>query len=310
LKNLIENCMSLFAAKAGAKGLQMSYEIDPATPSVIVGDPDRLRQILVNLLSNAVKFTERGEVSLTVASRTVKGDCEVYFAVKDTGIGIPIHLQDKLFQSFCQLDSTNTRRYGGTGLGLSISKRLAELLGGNIWVESEPGKGSVFHFTIQAEICDPGLKMLPNPGKKPGAFSYDDNRSQLRILLAEDNPINQKVAMRMIEHLGYRADVAANGLQVLQALSERPYDLILMDVQMPEMDGLDATRKIKTTFQPSPTIIAMTACVIKGDKEMCMEAGMDGYIGKPVRMAELEHVLESCKARTNQDQLFLDDAFG
>ncbi|NPV62048.1 MAG: PAS domain-containing protein [Methanotrichaceae archaeon] len=299
LRDLIEDCISLFAAKARDKGLIMSYRIDPATPPVIMGDPDRLRQILVNLLSNAVKFTEEGEISVDVASRTVEGDCEVYFAVKDTGIGIPIHLQDRLFQSFCQLDSTTTRRYGGTGLGLAISKRLTELLGGNIWVESEPGKGSVFHFTIQTEICDPGSKMPPSPGKRTGIFPRDDRRSRLRILLAEDNPVNQKVALRMIEHLGCRADVAANGSEVLQALSEKPYDLILMDVQMPEMDGLEATRRIKTMFRPSPTIIAMTACVIKGDKEICMDAGMDGYISKPVRMAELEDVLDSCKARTN-----------
>jgi len=299
LQALIEGCLNLFAAKAQDKGLKLSFNIDPSTPSILVGDPDRLRQILINLLSNAVKFTEKGEISTSVSSRTSNGDCEVYFKVRDTGIGIPSGLQNRLFQSFSQLDASTTRKHGGTGLGLAISRRLAELMGGNIWVESRPGKGSVFHFTIRAETADPALESLL-PEKRAAVCRPDQDKSDLRILLAEDNLVNRKVALRMIEHLGYRADVAGNGLEVLEALSNKPYDLILMDVQMPEMDGLEAARRIKQMFRPGPRIVAMTACVIKGDKERCLEAGMDDYIGKPVRMAELEEVLADCRERRNQ----------
>jgi signal transduction histidine kinase/DNA-binding response OmpR family regulator/HPt (histidine-containing phosphotransfer) domain-containing protein len=443
LRDCIEGAFDLLAARAAEKGLDLAYLIEPQVPAAIFGDVTRLRQVLVNLLSNSVKFTERGEVVLSVdASRITQrgpGDAQykLCFAVRDTGIGIPPDRVDRLFQSFSQTDATTTRRYGGTGLGLAISRRLSEMMGGRMWVESAgvPGKGSTFHFTIQARaapsppraylrgaqpdlsgrrvliVDDNGTNlqiltlqtqawgMLPQATASPtdaldwvrqgepfdvaildvrmpemdglvlaaeirrardaqslplilltsagqrtagaggiefAAFLtkpirasqlYDvlmsifaeeaqpvqrgdvaagpqfdaqmGRRLPLRILLAEDNVINQQVALSFLERLGYRADVAANGLEVLQSLRRQPYDVVLMDVQMPEVDGLEATRRIRQGFpaEAQPRIIAMTANAMREDREACLVAGMEDYIGKPVQVGELVAALSKCQPR-------------
>ncbi|MHC4471995.1 MAG: response regulator [Planctomycetota bacterium] len=439
----VEQAVDLVAPEAARKGLDLAYEIRDGTPEWLRGDVTRLRQILVNLVGNAVKFTERGEVSVSVSSRPHSGKKhEVRFAVKDTGVGIPAERLDRLFRSFSQVDGSSTRRFGGAGLGLAISRRLARMMGGEMWVVSEPGQGSTFHFTATAEPARgvtrefplglhpmlEGLKILivddsdttrrilcrlaeswgmaPRPASSgrealelvrfgepldlaiidsempemdgstlarsirqyrgpnelavmlmgTGSLSQGDpedgdgdpeiaaclrkplkpsslfdalmgslaghpeaNRPQpeeppattrladrvpLRILIAEDNVVNQQVALRMLDRLGYRADLAADGQEALEAVVRQKYDVVLMDVQMPRMDGLTATGRIRSDVHPArqPRIIAMTANALEGDREMCLEAGMDDYVSKPVRMKALVSVLE----RNAEAELSLD----
>ncbi len=448
LRACVEDCLDLLAAKAAQKGLELAYLMDLETPETIVGDVTRLRQILVNLLSNAVKFTAAGEVVVSVtASKLPVGaggggtggtlhaspNWEIQFAVRDTGIGIPVERMNRLFKAFSQVDASTTRQYGGTGLGLVISQRLSEIMGGRMWVESEVGKGSTFFFTVTApavadgepalgqaltgkrllivddnatnrqilsgqtqswgmlpraaasgaealewllggEVFDlaildmqmpfmdgltlateirklPGRKNLPllmftsignlpdsrllaelnfaaflnKPVKQSQLYnvltgivglvpvkcsslrvepeaidSQLASRHPLRILLAEDNAVNQKVALRILERLGYRADIAANGLEVLEAVRRQPYDVVLMDVHMPEMDGLEATRQLCQEVVPAarPRIIAMTANAMQGDRDLCLAVGMDDYISKPVRMEALVEALQKCQPLT------------
>jgi len=420
LQNCIEISVDLVAAKAAEKGLELTYYQEEGVPQRLLGDETRLRQILINLLGNAIKFTEKGDVSLSVNASTADGGkIELHFSIKDSGIGISKESQSKLFQSFTQVDSSTTRFYGGTGLGLAISKRLVEMMGGKIWVESELGLGSTFHFTIvleaiqQKEPTGPQAsiisgkraiiaegnetlrnildKFLSSCGLKVAAFAsgkevmdileketYDfaiidamlpdmcgidlardiksvntfilimipigsrikredfvsgwlskpikpfqlrklmielllsqngnkamaaeslplpaspAEENNLTILLAEDNPVNQKVALSLLKYMGYNADVAANGLEVLQALDRKPYDIILMDIQMPEMDGLDTTRRIREREKSAvqPHIIAMTAYALEGDREEFLNAGMNEYLSKPIRKEELQAALE------------------
>ncbi len=444
LRDCLESALDLLAARATEKGLDLAYLLDEQVPAAVYGDVTRLRQIVVNLLSNAVKFTERGEVVLSVEARQKDEDgrgnhqqpdeesfYELHFAVRDTGIGISEEGKARLFRSFSQVDASTTRRYGGTGLGLAISKRLAELMDGTMWVESQPGVGTTFHFTILAEAAPTGSRpyldtsqpqlagkrilivddnatnrfiltlqmqswgMLPYacasgqealaqvqaavpfdvaildmqmpdmdgvmlaeqirhyrdaqalplimftslgrrevdmqgvdiaafmhkpikpsqlynalislfvehpqpqmPQSEPTELQFDAGLGQrlpLRILLAEDNTVNQKLALRLLERMGYRADVAANGLEVLEALQRQSYDVILMDVQMPEMDGLEASRAIHqqwSTEQQPPRIVAMTANVMQGDREECLAAGMDDYLTKPIQIKALQAALE------------------
>jgi CheY-like chemotaxis protein/HPt (histidine-containing phosphotransfer) domain-containing protein len=440
--------MDLLAPKAAEKNLDLACLVDDAVPKILVSDVIRLRQILVNLIGNAVKFTHQGEVVIEVTSagraqRNIpfghEQDTEflrhpdqwlLHFSVRDTGIGIPLDRQNRLFKSFQQVDASTTRHYGGTGLGLAISKRLAELLGGKIWIESDSGKGSTFHFTISARAAattappawqapqpqlagkhllviednatnqriithrgqqwgmtvetaanardglarlaegdlfdavivdwqlpdqgglalaeeirkQPSGRYVPlvalscvRPGgeqvhplptsvsvfvhkpirpvpllealcramsvqiqrekKAPAAPSLDPNlarRLPLRLLLADDNPINQKVGLSVLQKLGYRADLAGNGLEVLQALEQKAYDILFLDVQMPEMDGLEAARQICGRWPEDrrPRIIAMTGNALVGDREKCLQAGMDDYISKPIRVGELQSALE------------------
>lgn len=293
LQSCIEDSLELMAQRASEKGLDMSYWMDENAPKAIIGDPTRLRQILVNLLNNAVKFTEKGEIRLSVESRMWEKSCEIHFAVKDTGIGIPAESLGKIFQSFSQVDSSTTRKYGGTGLGLAISRKLVELMGGRIWVESIFGKGSTFHFTIRAE---PTTNEFAEARRTYSHIKANIQAAQdhpIRILLAEDNLVNQKVMLRMLKKIGHRADVAANGLEVLKAIEMVPYDVILMDVQMPEMDGIAATEEIRRRWHDKgPKIIAITAYALAGDKEKCLEVGMNDYISKPVKIDELKATLE------------------
>ena len=300
LKKLMDSSLNLMRPIASKKCLDLTYTIDETTPQAIMGDPGRLQQILANLLSNAVKFTDRGKISISVSSQQLDGICyRMHFQVSDTGIGIPEDKISRLFQSFSQVDSSTTRRYGGTGLGLAISKKLVEMMGGLIWAESELHKGSTFHFTILADatFIMPS-NIIVSEIQKDIDIGRDRNQF-LRILLAEDNAVNQIVMQKMLKKLGYRADVAANGEEVLHSLELRPYDLILMDVQMPEMDGLEATRAIRKHWGPTdpPKIVAITAHALEGDREKCLDAGMDDYLSKPVKIGDLEEML--AKYRSN-----------
>jgi PAS domain S-box-containing protein len=420
LRECVEGALDIVAPRAWEKALELGCLIADAAPAGIVGDAGRLRQVLLNLLSNAVKFTEHGEVVVHVeAVQTGAGSYRLEFAVRDTGIGIPIDRVGTLFDSFSQVDASTTRRYGGTGLGLAISKRLVELMHGTVWVESEEGKGSSFFIALPVEAADvpprtdpdvlpqlagkrilvvddnatnreivtrhahswgmdpvavekPSealalieqgepfdvavldmmmpdmdglglareirrhrderrlpLVLLTSLGRMPqaesarafavqlakpvkasqlynallralagqtqepqgekGSDAARPARSPLRILLAEDNAVNQKVALRLLDQLGYRADVVENGLEVLDALERRPYDVVLMDVQMPRLDGLDASRRIRARWRDDegPRIIAMTANAMPEDREACFAAGMDDYLAKPIRREEL-----------------------
>ncbi len=444
LRDCIEGSLDLLATRATDKGLDLAYVITEDTPDAIMGDETRLRQILINLLNNAIKFTEAGEVTVTVTGHRLSGDdpempYELHFAVQDTGIGIPPERMDRLFKAFSQIDASTTRRYGGTGLGLIISQRLSQLMGGHMWVESQVGQGSTFHFTIQAhpagatrhaylhrvqdqlagkrllivddnstnrrilrlhaqawgmqprdtarpaealawfrqgDIFDvaildmqmpemdgmtlaaaiqhsgnpyiPPLIMLTSlggrsmidqtdgaevelaafltkpikpaqlfnllvnisrgtqvaaaPPAQPLTTTFDTQMGQrhpLRILLAEDNVTNQKLALHFLQQLGYGADVAANGREALAALRRQPYDLLLLDLHMPEMDGLEAAAQILQEWPGAerPRLVAMTASAMAGDREMCLEAGMDDYISKPIRLPALVAALEGTTVR-------------
>ncbi len=421
---VVEEAVDCVAVQCGEKGIELFWSIAPEVPSGFTGDVTRLRQILVNLLANAVRFTAKGEVSVAVTrAQTEAGEAYILFSVRDTGIGIPADKIDKLFQSFSQVDNSTTRKYGGTGLGLAISRKLAELMSGSIWVESEDGHGSTFQValplreapgpkpfvpneilrgkTLLIAVAHPGVRAmieslvvpwgmtpvavgtaaevmqklraglnfhgaviddeLPDQSGKDLAqeirrqrgaagtpcvllcslqqqAAYGQNlppgfvaclakpahyqqlhgilatslkggkvtnkllrstgridtgfgrRRPLRILMAEDNVINQKVATRILSQMGYRPDVVHNGAEVLEALERQKYDVILMDIQMPEMDGLEATRRIRQTYTGAkrPWIIAMTANAMDSDRKNCFEAGMDGYLSKPVRIEALE----------------------
>ncbi len=439
LRGCIESVVDLVGPIAARKGLEMTYEIEPGTPETAVGDVSRLRQILLNLLNNAVKFTETGEIVVSASATPSErpGTIGYHLTVRDTGIGIPADRLDRLFQSFSQGDASTSRRYGGTGLGLVISRRLAELMGGTVWVASAgvPGQGSTFNVTIEAGQTE----MTPTALRRDGSFAdrrvlvVDDNetnrrlmaallgawgiqtvlasgaeqaleasdgrldlavldmlmpgmdgldlaakiherepglpivlassisqhdvsgdrrwqasgigavitkpikasplhaavatvlgasldegpdatgsamdeelasRHPLRILLAEDNVVNQKLAIRLLEKLGYRADVAANGIEALEALERQPYDLLLSDVQMPDMDGLEATRQILARWPEGerPWIVAMTAEAMSGDRERCLEAGMNDYLAKPIRVDELVAAIKRSPRRGGATQ--------
>ncbi len=430
LRDCIEDSLDLLAPKAGEKGLDLAYIIEDNTPVKIVGDVTRLRQVLTNLVSNAIKFTERGEVFISASAKKLEGDdYEINFCVKDTGIGIPEDKMDRLFKSFSQVDSSTTRTHGGTGLGLAISKRLAELMGGTMWVQSEISKGTSFFFTIKTK-SSPAVSKIYHKGdqsrlKGKNILIVDDNKTNrrilkaqtegwgmiptvieypfeaiklikednkfdliildyqmpvmdgitlareirrleagmkvpiilltsigrkedfsdhsylslsaflskpikhvqlleainsalgviapavkdtktnnqldynlgqkkpLRLLLAEDNVVNQKVALRILDKMGYRADVAGNGYEVIEAVRKIHYDIVFMDILMPEMDGFEATKIILDEFsdEKRPKIIAMTANAMQGDREECFAVGMDDYITKPIRLQELQAVL-------------------
>lgn len=304
LKRCVMDAVDVLLGTAEEKQLRLTYAVDEDLPVYVVGDLTRTRQILVNLLGNAVKFTAVGQVYLNVTGKWMaNGRLQLLFAIKDSGIGIPPERMNRLFQSFSQVDSSTTKRFGGTGLGLAISRRLAEAMGGEMWVESEPGVGSTFSFTLLVEPGQlpeaQGVSLaradLPGGGRETAVFDTTlGQRLPLHILLAEDNQINQKVGLRILERLGYRADVAANGLEVLAALERQRYDLVLMDVQMPEMDGMVATRQIRQLLAAAaqPVIIAMTANALEGDRERFLQVGMDDYVSKPVRIEALVAVLE------------------
>jgi len=300
IADCVAGAIGLLAGRARDKNLLLRSAIDAGTPAAVMGDETRVRQILVNLLSNAIKFTERGKVTVRVSARTgPDGRHELEFSVADTGIGIPADRLDRLFQQFSQVDPSTTRRYGGTGLGLVISKRLAELHGGRIWVESQPGSGSSFHFTIIAPVVAASDPLFnPGPAATPVATPtmFDPQfatRHPARILVAEDNPINQKVLVRTLEKLGYQAEVVGNGLEALAALRARDFDVVLMDVEMPELDGPATTRALRAELPAArqPVVIAVTAHALAGDREQFLAGGMDSYLTKPIRVGDLTDLL-------------------
>ena len=304
LRQCAEESVKIVSSLAEEKGLAFGLALDPALPETVVGDMARLRQVLLNLLMNGIKFTERGEVSLAISRSTGGGGIDrIDFVVRDTGIGISPEQQGKLFQSFSQLDASTTRRYGGTGLGLAISQRLVQMMGGCITVESAPGSGSTFRFSIPSGTADEPEKKRPVPGQAaPKVFPED--RCPLKILVAEDNHINQRVILMMLKQLGHHATLVENGIQVLDALGKSAYDLVILDVQMPEMNGLEAAAKICERFSPPlrPHMVALTANAMKEDRDACLAAGMDGYVSKPVRLEKLSAVLREVQTRILQEK--------
>jgi CheY-like chemotaxis protein len=291
------------APRAHAKHIELASLIYSDVPNGLLGDPGRLRQVLTNLIGNAIKFTERGEVIVRAEKeRETDNQIVIRFSVSDTGIGISEAAQKNLFQAFTQADGSTTRKYGGTGLGLAISKQLVELMGGELGVTSTEGKGSTFWFTARfAKQPTPVVSSKPDlPAPRNSKLVTEHTLPEANpvsnklILLAEDNIVNQKVAARQLQKLGYRADVVANGHEALEALGRIPYDLLLMDCQMPEMDGYEATvaiRRLEGKTKHTP-IVAMTAHALAGDRAKCLAAGMDEYITKPVKQEELKRVLE------------------
>ncbi len=290
LRELVGEILKLLAPSAQKKELDLNCRISPDVPTAVVGDAVRLRQVLANLVGNAVKFTDQGEVSLSVErdgdpEPVAGGPLRLRFAISDTGIGIPEEKQPSVFEPFTQADGSMARRYGGTGLGLTISARLIALMGGSIGLESEVGRGSRFAFTISLAVpeCEEEpaelRETIPTSAQHP-----------LRILLAEDNVVNRKYAARLLEGQGHQVSIATNGTEVLRAVSTQVFDIVLMDVQMPDMDGLEATRAIRERERQTGghlPILAMTAHAMKGDEEICLAAGMDGFVTKPVRRREL-----------------------
>ncbi len=296
LRNTLGEVTSTLRVRAQQKGLKFACHIPLDLPDALVGDPHRLRQIVINLVGNALKFTARGEVAVRVAMEAESADQAVFhFSVTDSGIGIPPEKQKVIFEAFTQSDSSTTRQYGGTGLGLSISSRLVGLMGGNIWVESESGQGSTFHFKLRFGLQKiPAAAPLPADRPAPPQVPAADHR-RFKVLLAEDNLVNQKVAVRFLEKRGHTVVLAGSGEKALDAWRKQAFDIILMDVQMPEMDGFEATSRIreqeKSTRQHIP-IIALTAHAMVGDRERCLAAGMDDYVSKPINADDLFAAIE------------------
>jgi CheY-like chemotaxis protein len=300
----IHEMVKILGVRARQKGLELSCHVSPEVPDALLGDPGRLHQVLSNLIDNAIKFTERGKVAVTIEKDPQsEEDACLHFSVADSGIGIPQEKQRLIFEAFAQGDNSTTRKYGGTGLGLSISSRLVRLMSGKIWVESEAKRGSTFHFTARfglqkqpakrAYLRDGDSDSSSLASVRPGR----EGRQELRILLVEDNTINQIIAQRLVRKRGHKAVVANNGREALAALESAQFDLILMDVQMPEMSGVEVTtilrnkEKEKNAGEHIP-IIATTASAMKEDRERCLEAGMDAYISKPIEKEVLFETID------------------
>ncbi|MDW8104863.1 MAG: ATP-binding protein, partial [Armatimonadota bacterium] len=292
LREVGEDVVKLFSARARQKDINLRAEIAQDLPPVVLADPMRLRQILANLVSNAIKFTEQGEVVVEISRlREQEGRVWIRLAVRDTGIGIASERLDAIFEAFTQADSSTTRRYGGTGLGLTICKRLAELMGGRIYVQSEVGVGSTFWVELPFPVAQ-GASSTVRAAEQP---SRDVPLPQgLRVLLVEDNEVNRKVAVRMLQRLGCQVDVALDGQEAVEKTAAQQYDLVFMDVHMPRMDGYTATRLIREREEGSgahQVVVALTADAMSGDRELCLQAGMDDYLSKPFREDDLRAVL-------------------
>ncbi|MGH1569400.1 ATP-binding protein [Methylobacterium sp. P31] len=295
LTALVDNSLSIVRSLAEHKDLTLSAQVEPGVPDHLIGDQDRLRQILLNLLNNALKFTAKGSVTLQFAglpdASLSAGERRLRFSVTDTGIGIPADKQGILFERFSQVDSSTSREFGGTGLGLAISQRLVHLMGGRIGVESQPGQGSTFWFEVTlplSEVVDEEPLRAPPDAQTQVAARGSD------VLLAEDLEINQDIARSILEAAGHRVDVAADGVRAVEAVQQRAYDLVLMDVQMPVMDGIAAARHIRSlgpTYADLP-IVALTANVLPHQIQAFTEAGMNGHIGKPFKRDELLTIVE------------------
>jgi signal transduction histidine kinase/ActR/RegA family two-component response regulator len=291
LRELVRNSVNVVSAAAHAKELEIAVAIDEKTPDVLVGDAVRIRQVLLNLLSNAVKFTDHGTIRVSLSAGAIsEPECILLrVSVADTGIGIPLEAQKRLFQSFSQAETSTTRRYGGTGLGLAISKRLIELMDGEVGFESVPGQGSKFWFTAKLGL---GTEMVAKESKP----QREDPSLELNcgtILVVEDNRINQKVLTHQLINLGYAIEVAENGAEAVEKVKSRRYDLVFMDVQMPVMDGLQATQEIRNCDEDSSStpIVAVTANAFQSEREKCFSSGMDDYLTKPVDKDRLREVV-------------------
>jgi PAS domain S-box-containing protein len=296
VKDHLEKVTEMVAGRAREKGLALVCEIAPNVPADLVGDPTRLRQVLINLLGNAIKFTESGEVALRVApDADFSVPTALRFTVSDTGIGIPSEKLGQVFEPFTQADSSTTRRFGGSGLGLTISKRLVELMGGRIWAESRVGEGSVFAFAVPFETWAAADRRTA----APAGTGPNPPLPALRILLAEDSPDNCTITMAYLEETPYRVEIAENGAIACEKFIAGHYDLVLMDRQMPIMDGLTATRTIRAWEQenerPPTPIIALTASALKRDREMCLAAGCTAFLTKPIKQ---EVLLQAIKERS------------
>ena len=295
LRDTLDDTMKALSLRADQKGLELACHIPPDAPDALLGDPARLRQILVNLVGNAIKFTTSGEVVVRVLTASAgRGEVALDVSVTDTGVGIPPEKQRAIFDAFTQADSSMTRTYGGTGLGLTISTRLVELLGGRLSVESEVGRGSTFRFTARFAL----QKSPPARAAAIDMVSLRESQRRLRVLVAEDNAVNRLLAVRLLEKGGHEVVVAATGTAALEALENQSFDLVLMDMQMPEMGGLEATIAVRERERASASgkhipIIAMTANAMVGDKEQCLDAGVDAYLSKPLQVAALFAAIES-----------------
>lgn len=293
LRAVVDHTLRVMSVRAAGKCLRLECDLPDEVPDLLVGDSLRMRQILINLVSNAVKFTQEGEVRIRAALQSQTADEAVLeFSVSDTGIGIPPEHQEKIFAPFAQGDASTTRLYGGTGLGLTITARLVDLMGGRLRVESQPGRGSTFRFTVRP-------KLWSGPPPRLQAPQADGRREPagrpLRILLVEDTRANQELASRILRKRGHTVEISQNGEEALEAIRAQDFDVVLMDVQMPVMDGFQATAKIRQLADPLKAripIVAMTAHALKGDQERCVEAGMDAYISKPINSRELIELIE------------------
>jgi len=295
LRESLEDCAGLFQAKASEKGLRLACDLAHELPAWVAGDETRLRQVVLNLISNAVKFTSAGEVALSAVLEQQGGTSfRVRVQVRDTGIGIAAGELPHLFHSFSQADASISRRFGGTGLGLAISKRLVELMGGTIQVESQPGKGTCFCFTIELAAANEPPPVAP-------VSAPDVSTRNLKVLVAEDNLVNQRVALKLLERLGVKADLACNGREAVEAARRVHYDLILMDMQMPEVDGLEATRQIRTfPVEEQPMIYGLSAHATAEHREDCLKAGMNGYLTKPIETNKLWDVIAEAAAQPDR----------
>ena len=301
LRDTLDRTMKPFKFSARQKGLTLTVRLDSQVPAMVHGDPDRIMQVVRNLVGNALKFTEQGEVEVAV-SLTRPGDpMLVAYSVRDTGIGIPENRQHELFQIFSQLESTSTKRFGGTGLGLAISRLLVEMMGGCIDVESVPGKGSTFSFTVSLRPAIESSWEAQRPDSAPEAGSF----AGLRVLLAEDNGVNRLFLEHFLTEAGCQVSLAGSGTQVLEQLCQEPADFVLMDIQMPEMDGVEATRRIRDGEAGEAArgmpVVALTAYSMKGDCERFLAAGLDGYVSKPVEIDELFVVMRRVLQGSSRD---------
>jgi signal transduction histidine kinase/HPt (histidine-containing phosphotransfer) domain-containing protein len=306
LRECIDDAMKTLVIGASAKGLDLSWEVAPQTPDALLGDPLRLRQILLNLVGNAVKFTQHGGVVVRVRPQsTTRGELNCHFSVRDSGVGIPPEKQAAIFAPFQQADASTTRHYGGTGLGLSISARLVGLMHGRIWLESAPGQGSTFHFTVRFGVAHraSGAASFRRNAPLPGRTGQLGETRALAVLLVEDNSVNRRLAQIVLARRGHAVTAVDSGAAALEALRHGRFDLILMDVQMPGMDGIDTTRAIRESEQRRGghvPIIALTAHAMATDRERCLRAGMDGYLVKPIQPEALLDAIERIASEPEQ----------
>jgi CheY-like chemotaxis protein/nitrogen-specific signal transduction histidine kinase len=290
LAPLVTGIVHILSADAAHKNVKVGYRVDSSVPKAIRSDPGRLRQVVLNLTGNAVKFTAQGSVLISVQR---VADDRLRFEIKDTGIGIAPEDCRRLFEPFTQVDASDRREYGGTGLGLSISKRLVELLGGEIGVESEVGSGSTFWFTMHFEAVQETEAVRADEAASVAQTAPTVSFPARPVLLVEDNVLNQRVARRMLERLGYAVESAVNGEEAVRLCRECDYDFIFMDCQMPVMDGFEATRQIRLNSRNTSTpIVALTARAFKEDQEACLSAGMNAHIAKPLELKRLAEVVE------------------